>query len=336
MNNLEGHSVDHELLGKYLSGECLPEEQAQVEEWLSDPVNAAEFELLQSFWEGAEVEVPLVNTEAAWESVRSRTLDQPERPVRGKSLRRRATWAAVVAALIVVAGVALRVFQPGEPQEPIQVVYTNFGQVAREYQLPDGSLASVAGGSRISFATDFEGELREVELEGEAFFEVEKNPGKPFVVRSDGSEARVLGTAFSVSTYRGFEVKVEEGKVKLSAPVPVDKPAASIVLTAGMKARVDPQQKDIVDVGKVEANAFAWKTHRLVYEAMPLGTVATDLRDFFGADVRFSNESLKDCLLNATFFQDDIHSILEVISESFNLKVTQDGDSTFTLSGEGC
>ena len=69
--------------------------------------------------------------------------------------------------------------------------------------LPDGSTVWVNAGSHISFDNDFKGQTREVTLNGEAYFDVVKNPKQPFIVHVSGYDIRVLGTAFNVKSYPG-------------------------------------------------------------------------------------------------------------------------------------
>ena len=335
MNNLEGHTADYELLGKYLAGECSAEELATVREWLRVPENAAELEVLKEFWNESEVEVALVDTDAAWDRVKSRAILAGSSPS-DRPVNKRAFYGWIAAAVLIVAAGFAIYFMPGaQSADPVFSTFANSTNAPQAISLPDGSEATLKPGAEIRFAEAFEGELREVRLEGEAFFQVTKNPEKPFVVRSGGAEARVLGTSFNVSTESGLEVKVTEGKVKLSAPEGKGYVAESVVLEAGMEARYDEAEARIVDVGEVEENDLYWKTQRLVFQAAPLSEVAGTLSDIFQVEVLVADEAIQNCPLSTEFFQDDIESILQVITEAFDLTVTQDGN-TFTLSGKGC
>lgn len=81
-------------------------------------------------------------------------------------------------------------------------VYTKNGSKTR-IQLPDGSLVWLNAGSKLNYKYNFGKELREVELIGEAFFDVVKNPKKPFVIHTNTIDVKVLGTAFNVKSYPG-------------------------------------------------------------------------------------------------------------------------------------
>lgn len=335
MNKLEGHSVDYELLGKYLAGECNTRELAEVEEWLRTPENASELETLRQFWEASEVEPALVDTDRAWDQVKGRIKPLDATPAPAIPRRRTPFWWAAAAVLVMAVGLGWYLTRSDAPVEVNYTTFANADSSPQTVQLPDGSVVTLNSGAEIRFAEGFSEPLREVQLEGEAFFDVTKNPAKPFVVRAGGAEVRVLGTSFNVSTEQGLAVKVTEGKVKLSAPPSEAAAAESVVLEAGMEGRYDEERAEIVEVGEMEANELYWKTQRLEFKASPLTDVRLELEALFGVEIELENENIARCKLTTNFFQDDIESILQVISESFDLTVTKDGNK-FTLSGEGC
>src|ERR1035437_2347567 len=97
-------------------------------------------------------------------------------------------------------------------------VKTNMAET-NEMILPDGSKVSMNARSKLTYhKKDFGKASRIVSLEGEAYFEVQKNPAVPFIIKLDGAEVKVLGTSFNVRAYKDMdkiEVTVAEGKVTL-------------------------------------------------------------------------------------------------------------------------
>lgn len=335
MENLNEHSVNYELLGKYLAGECTPVERSQVDSWLETPENQAEFDALAEIWSGSEVVPALVNVNAAWSNVKE-NIDNSAQPEKAMPRRRLPLWWAAAALLVVAIGFGL-VFYPGETTvEPQWLTAVNRTSEQLELDLPDGSIVTLNTGSELRYAEAFAGNTRQVQMKGEAFFEVAKNPDKPFVVNAaNGAEVMVLGTQFNVrEDSSGLEVFVTEGKVRLAAPIAPKGKSSRVVLTAGMQGRYE-QASEKVETTDPNPNALFWKERKLVFERTPLRKVVKDLQKGFGVEVAFANEELKACRLTATFQDNSIESIFQVISETLDLQVTQDG-TTFTLDGDGC
>src|SRR6218665_3639367 len=108
--------------------------------------------------------------------------------------------------------------------------------------LPDQSVVLLSRGSLITYPKTF-GQIREVQFTGEAFFTIQRDPKRPFVVRSGGVTATVLGTSFTINTFRSNEtdVTVVTGKVEVAA-----KGIERLVLTPGQMAKVDKKSGSIV------------------------------------------------------------------------------------------
>lgn len=361
MDNPIENSVDFAMLGKYLARECSSQEQQAVEEWLQVEENAREFEILRSMWESTDAEPALVNVDAAWEKVEAHvqngaeeksavgidtegTLSAQEgetaRERRGNSGPSKSGNSFMRVMPYLAAGIALLVvsvlfFWPGSPQSPEMIDFKNTTAETYKHKLPDGSEVTLKYGSSLVYAQNFGQENRELELKGEAFFEVQRDPEKPFTISVEGTEVKVLGTSFNVNPTEGVEVKVATGKVKLSAPQSGNNKPESVVLEAGMAARYDQEQAQITDVREVSGNEFFWVKKRLDYRETPLGEVAKDLRKHYKVKIRFGMSSLKNCPLTTTFENESIDSIILVIKNTFDLTVTQDGNK-YLLEGTGC
>jgi len=329
MENPNQNIVDYALLGKYLAGECSSSEQQQVEAWLQIEENLREFEVLQAMWETADPDPALVDVDQAWDRVGGHIAETHQAPpANSKGVLRLLPLVAAGLALLVL---TYFIFRPGP--EPIFTEFANATKEAQPYTFPDGSVATLRPGSSVKFAENFAGAERGVELKGEAFFEVAKNPEKPFVIDVEGVEVKVLGTSFNVDPSDGVEVKVATGKVKLSGPGEEEEEV--VLLEAGMAARYDAKASEIVDVREVSDNEFFWAKKRLEYRDVPMKEVAKDLRRHYKVRLEFGLDLLKECRLTATFENQSIDSILLVIQESFNLTVTQNGKK-YLLEGVGC
>jgi ferric-dicitrate binding protein FerR (iron transport regulator) len=155
-------------------------------------------------------------------------------------------------------------------------------------RLPDGSAVTLNSGSTLHrarlFGTPLAG-AREVELVGEAFFDVTEG-GAPFIVRTVDAEVTVLGTRFGVRGWDDAEgattVALLEGRVRLT---PTADRGAAIVLTPGEVGRVEAAASLPVVEGAGVEDALAWRSGDLVYKDRPLGVVLADVERRFGVAV---------------------------------------------------
>tara|TARA_R110002050_G_scaffold18218_9_gene53339 strand:- start:485 stop:1447 length:963 start_codon:yes stop_codon:yes gene_type:complete len=185
--------------------------------------------------------------------------------------------------------------------------------VRRKLTLADGSIIHLNGDSKVKINKQFSTN-RKVFLEGEAFFEVAKDPDYPFVVVTDGLETSVLGTAFTVSAYKGKAqtVAVKEGKVKVkeaSDQASKDdnflianeqltyKPESGI----GSKVKINPDLK------------FAWVNGKIIFNQTPINEVFLTLSNWYGLEsVELSDKNMK-CLVTGSYTRMTLEDIMESI-----------------------
>lgn len=215
--------MDKQLLHKFINGECSAEEVALVQQWLNDHPEALD-EYLQSIWEEpvagpmpAAMEQALLTEGAAWPGYELPAITK-------KASRRRLYWPAAAALIICIAGWWLfapeKRFSTKQPGKRSTVV-TLAAAGTQRYVLPDHSVIWLKADARVKVDTQaYKQQFRIIELvAGEAFFEVEKDPAHPFIVKNGPVQTRVLGTSFSVQTGLPKEtvrVTVATGKVAVS------------------------------------------------------------------------------------------------------------------------
>ncbi len=195
------------LLGRYLRGEA----SRQEEQWFDD--------FFESYQKGETMWGPFESERIRLEifyKVRQRIGQESFENHRTKSLW--PAWLKAAAVVLMVIGVSWFIidyrYLRHEPMLITQV--TERGQKTT-LVLPDGTKVRLNAKSTLTYPEEFEGNRREVTLSGEGFFEVAKNPDKPFVVHTPDFATQVLGTAFNVSAYREIKraVTVREGEVQV-------------------------------------------------------------------------------------------------------------------------
>jgi ferric-dicitrate binding protein FerR (iron transport regulator) len=216
---------------------------------------------------------------------------------------------------------------------------TTYGEV-KEIILPDGSEVTLNGNSTLHYLTAWQEGIREVWLEGEAYFHVQhlsnqtnlndKNiaDAHKFVVHTNDLDVTVLGTQFNVNN-RGDQVKVvlNSGKVKVKVAHAVS--GNEIFMEPGEMVAYDTHRKLI---GKQIVNPeiySSWRDNYLVFDDAPFHEVAETLENTYGLQITFENESLSQEIIRGTVPSDDIEILLESLSHIFNLEITQENNKIF-------
>lgn len=202
------------------------------------------------------------------------------------------------------------------------IEYTAKTGEVKELTLPDGSKVWLNSESTLILPEQFKGNNRNVFLVGEAFFKVEKNPKKPFLVNTSVMTVKVLGTSFSVSNYQNdpeVRTNLVEGKVELLNKVAkgndiVMKPSEEVVFTKANGAiSIDE---------KSEALVAPWRQGRFRFYNTDLLSVAHQLERKFDCEFVFVDDEAETLRFTADFENEGLDEILELLNKahSFVLK----------------
>ncbi|MTH17634.1 FecR domain-containing protein [Flavobacterium sp. LC2016-01] len=187
--------------------------------------------------------------------------------------------------------------------------------------LADGTKVYLNAVSSIKYPTQFNGNKRIVELEGEAYFEVAKNKNKPFIVKSDKQSIEVLGTHFNVHSYN------DEAVVKttlIEGSVAVAFKNQKTILKPGQQSDVSDNFSRI-KVREVDTEeAVAWKNGRFKFDNADLKTVMRQLERWYGITVQYRGD-VSDVRFNGgTFRNKNLSEVLKVLEFS-NIKFKVEG-----------
>lgn len=257
---------------------------------------------------------------------------------------RKIRWKQWLAAAALIPLLVISVWYLMRPSSKMELVekYNQKG-IRSIIILPDGSKIWLNADSRLKYPAAFQDSLREVYLEGEAFFEIAKNPQRPFVVRLPKGNVHVLGTSFDIRAYEEEEsmaTSVATGRV---AFVPIgarytmagstnsvnDQPlnstvAGGIELTANRKAVYDFQTGN-VQVKPTDAEADrGWINGIITFNNESLGHIAVELERSFGKPIKFSHASIAQYRYTATFKNNTEEEILSTLRKvkTFHFTVT--------------
>lgn len=182
-------------------------------------------------------------------------------------------------------------------------------------QLSDGSRVWLNAASKLKFPVSFSGKKREVELIGEAYFEVQKDSLRPFVVRSGEVSLEVLGTSFSVASYHGepFSAVLVEG---------------SICVTASQKECIlKPGEKILFENGRLSVCSvdvdlhIAWKDKCFGFENAVLEEVVQMLERWYGVDFLIMDEQVRGLRFTGKLPKyDNLDKVLEILQLTTNIR----------------
>jgi transmembrane sensor len=219
------------------------------------------------------------------------------------------------------------------------VVRTGVGEQHSEV-LPDRSVVDVNTQSEIRVA--FTSTERRVELvRGEAFFDVAKDPARPFIVATDLATAKAIGTRFSV--YRaqsGTIVTVAEGRVLVRdrRVVPGESKAVAdledvVEVIPGTQAEAKPGHHVQMHRADV-ASTFAWREHRLVFNGEPLATVVEEFNRYNSPPLAISDPRLREQRISGVFGANDPDSLLDFLVKMDHIAVARDANGVTHIGGD--
>ena len=206
--------MNEEILIKFLEQSCSPQELKEVDEWIqASPENRNQLFELERVWS--------LKNELYY--AQPQRIDKAYRAFEKKHFKNHSSYyltflkyAAVLFLGIFVGIRSYIVFHEQEVTEYVNQIEVPIGERA-SLRLSDGTLVWLNSGSRLEYPTHFATDNRQVRLEGEAYFEVQRDESLPFIVQTNTVDVKVLGTKFNVSSYAKEETKVtlKEGKVQV-------------------------------------------------------------------------------------------------------------------------
>lgn len=315
---------NNDWVAKYLSGNMTSKEEEDFLLQLNqDPSLQNELAESAAVWEQTSNKKNNLNVDNAWQIVNSATS-------RGRVVQMLGQWKLIAASVVLLIAAALWWNQA--PKENWQTIQTIAGQT-QEIGLPDGSKIVLNENSQLSYREGFE--VRDVRLEGEAFFDVARNEKKPFTIYSDDTQTRVLGTSFNIRAYREEEavvVTVESGKVAFSSVLEEEK---KTVLTAGYQAALNKENRGLIKQKTEDQNVLSWKSNHLLFDDILIKQVIVALERHFDTTIKVSDPKINNCRFKANYTAPQLKEVLEMLAFTLNLEIEYQQD-TILLKGNGC
>jgi ferric-dicitrate binding protein FerR (iron transport regulator) len=324
------------LLEKYLAGICTVAEEKQVLDWYEK--QAENPKLLDS-------SEKKITEKRLWVNII--TTMQPRSLIFNRFSWQKLTLAASL--LIMLSFSWLFSIKKVENQGvvtqrelPIEgIVVKNTTKNPQKISLEDGSVILLNVGSSITYPEHFGDKHRKVYLKGEAFFEVHKDPTKPFTVYAGNLTAQVLGTSFNIKSHEDssiIEITVKTGRVSVfenGENSPQNR--KGIILTPNQKIIFNKSTKEIIPTLVNEPTPIipVESIKTLIFEAVPIADVLTNFRTIYGIEIVTENQTLNQCIFTGDLNDLPLAVQLDLICKSINATHEQRGTSIF-INGEGC
>jgi ferric-dicitrate binding protein FerR (iron transport regulator) len=323
------------LLSKVLTKGASSEEKEQLEKWANENSDQKAFvKETTEVWNLSKnyAEKLPVDTNSAWDKFETKLESNTTKPTLMRSLV--SYWkAAIVIGLIATSLIWLATQNRTGVTLVLEIVETG-AKEQKELTLPDGSVVLLNENSRLAYIKDFK--VREVNLKGEAFFEVTKQKGQSFEIKTNTTKTRVLGTSFNVRAYdkTPVEVAVVTGKVAVESIEKGTK--ASVVLLPNEVVVYDAVANRMEKNTEATNNSLAWKTQELVFDNMTLGNVIETLERYFEVEIE-SDPKIRNCHYTGTFKEPQLDEVFNTIAFTFptDLEIKK-VDGKYILIGQGC
>jgi len=203
----------------------------------------------------------------------------------------------------------------------LNTLYVPAGQRIK-LTLQDGTGVWLNSRTTITYPVVFNKNERRVSVEGEAFFEVTKNPHKPFIVTSQGVDMKVLGTKFNVDSYSNeneLKTSLIEGSLQIMSP---DK-QKSVILKPNEQVTVKGSSMNVSPIAHIEQ--FLWIKGIYSFTDEPLGNILKKLELYYDTKIIVEDPSISSWVYTGKFRQSDgVNEILRMIQRIHKFKIQKD------------
>lgn len=234
------------------------------------------------------------------------------------------------AAIVVVVLLSTFIYKNTTRTPDFLYASTSYGE-KKEVILPDGSKVILNSQSTISYPPKMEGKTREVKLQGEAYFDVVKNPTRTFIVNAEEIEIKVLGTKFNVNAYENQE----------TITTTLFEGAVSVGTDSGNTYRLKPGEQNLFDkktkvfetrvVENIDTKV-AWLNNLLVFDNQSLSSILETLTREYNVVFDIENDSLKQLRITARFkSNEDVKDILNILGKSARFTYIKQNNNKYKI-----
>ncbi|WP_170110616.1 FecR family protein [Flavilitoribacter nigricans] len=324
-------------MSKYLSGNATDAEVQQLEDWVSsDVAHRRQFIAYRKAWVlgGMRERSAEVDVDAQWQQTAKALFPETKVvPLRSRTYR----WLAIAAAITLVGAISVWAFLQWGGERELYVTTTD--QV-RIVDLPDGSTVTLNRFSSLRYVPveadpgNSQSARRQLTLAGDAFFDVEREVDRPFIIRAAELEVEVLGTSFYIDAREPqpqTQVIVASGSVAVRSAN-----ADTITLAAGQQGIYEKAVDSLYLQANEDPNFQSIKTGTISFSVATIQEIAFALSRHYGIAVVYEDiGDTSNCVLNGDYPDYTLEEILAYLRTTWGIEATRDGDRVL-LSGTAC
>lgn len=317
MKNRSQHIVTDSILISFLQKQTSEKEEKIIQAWLlNSPENQSYFEKLRTIWEQSIsiIDFDLIDAEGDLNIVKSKIESEGNKPKTKELHFRLYAIARIAAVFIIMLGIALltKYFLVNDPEMLVHATEVNQSEVV----LSDGSKVFLNQHSTLTYPEKFTNKERVVSLNGEAYFEVEKNKKTSFIVRAGShGTVEVLGTSFNIKAdTSNVTVHVTTGKVAFYQD---NKSDDRTILIKNQQAVLENETISKNDIS--DPNFLSWKTGLLEFRNSPLSMVVEQLTNYYKQPIKIDKQSIGAYKYTSTIDNQSLEEVLDEIKLVFNL-----------------
>lgn len=305
------------LIGKFLTGEANPEEAMFLEDWIAES-NENKMHFEQTAFAFGLVD-KVVSTDNAWSKVHA---ELKQAPVRRLSIG----WISAIAAVLILSfGVALYWMNSNG-----QTTVFTAGKEEKKIELNDGTDIQLAAHSSIELSEGYGKNDRSLTLKGSGYFSVKHSEKLPFIIDAGPIHIKDLGTKFDVKiTDDTIYVRVDEGIVVI-----YDNKGMQLTLNANESAHYVISSGDLKLDLLIENLKTQHKT--ILLDNQRLEDVVDLLNKTYQVAIRIDNPDLKNCRITTEFLNEDLETVLTVISQTLEVTIIKEKNKEYLIKGLAC
>lgn len=314
---MENYNNTDELIMKHLTGEMSADERIIFDAWLNESDKHRRLlEQMSKAWNQVELEefsTPDVNDE--WNKLSAAINEKPKRIF--------SLWQISVAASFLIVALSSYFYFFSTKQLTI----SNPNEFAMTVTLPDSSLVRLSKNAQLSYdESSFNHTDRNVNLVGNAFFEVKHEQKNPFTVFTKNASVTVLGTKFRVNADSpNNNVIVTEGRVAFKSLTTHE----SVILVKGMKSALNAENTPLPPM--IDSLQLGDQLKNLTIDRLAMSEVADLMYQYFGYDVIFADNQSASMIVTGSFANPTAESVIRSLSMSLNLRYSLN-QNTITIS----
>lgn len=304
-------NINHHILHRYFLGDCSEEEKESIRQWLESDESHMDVFIRERIRFDASIVID-----------ENKILQDNY-----KNRRRRILNTLKIASIIVLligCGYFFTLYQLNKPQQTLQHIYVPAASRTC-VTLTDGTQVWVNSNTSFSYPNIFPDKKRIVELDGEAFFEVNHDQEKAFIVKTHKYNIEVLGTTFNVEAYKkenAFKTSLFSGRVKLYKEIDQEN---SLYLNPGETAELID---DVLHVSTISDESYRWKDGLIILEGKSFDQIMRLFEKYFDLQIIINNEKVKGLGYNGKLrIADGVDHALRVLQKDFRFTYKREEES---------